>query len=510
MLNILNGSQAAKLDKITIENGTASEVLIERAANAVIDYILSELDEVENIFLVAGPGNNGADAVKMHSILKENGKLGAEILLLKETEEEAFTAYKNSIENSDLIVDAIFGTGLNRDVEGKYAAAIEMINRYHAEGKKVLSVDIPSGINSDDGRVMGVAVEADYCVVIEHLKYGHVLYPGRAYCGETETVAIGLDLTACNENDLGLTAFAFERADVKKYLPVRMPDSNKGSYGRQLIIAGSDFMPGAAVLAAKAAYRTGSGHVTVCSGERTLMQVVNSVPEVILLSDEVQPDYGLYDSVVIGPGLSRSENTVRKMKSVMDFTITSIMTRRDGNGMTVFIIDADGINILAEEMDKKRIIGPEKRLRYLRDELPESTVFTPHKKELSRLLDIPMEELKKSLTDVAEMISKHSTQIFVLKDAATIVVSKGRKYVNMSGNDGLSTAGAGDVLTGIIASFTAKTTGAEDLFIKTCLAVYIHGLAGERVSKRFSTYGVLAGDLPKAAAKCLADIIRGW
>ena len=508
MLNILNSEQAKKLDEYTIEKGTSNGILINNAAGELMYFIKENFPEAKKVYSFGGPGFNGADVVKLTLMLKLNGVADAEVLDLKMATEEDVLAAEESAEDADIIVDGIFGTGLNREAEGKYKTAIEAINRLHEKGKTVIAVDIPSGINCSDGKVMGTAVRADYTVTFQNLKYGHVLFPGKAYCGKTVCLPIGLDMSGIDSEGFGTAAFCFEKDDVKKMLPKRRPDSNKGSFGRQLIIAGSDYMPGAAVLAAKAAYRTGSGPVTVCSGERTLMQVVSSVPEAILLSDRKAPDFGLYDAVVIGPGLSKTEETVKKIKSIMDYTITSVMSRLDGEGKTVFIIDADGINIIAEEMDRKRILGPERRLRYLMEEFPEQTVFTPHKKEMSRLFGIPMEELRQGLTELSDMIEKHASQIFVLKDAATIVVTKGRKYINTSGNDGLSTAGSGDVLTGIMASFTAKSKNKEELFERACLAVYLHGLAGEKASDKFSNYGVLAGDLPEAAAVCLAELVK--
>lgn len=531
MEKILTGKQALLLDKYTIENGTDSETLIGRAATALADTICSEevisltaksLDKMK-VLCIAGPGNNGADAVCLAEILTERG-IHADTLKVGKNADDSTIKGLDAISDYDVIADGLFGVGLNRNPEGSFALAIEKINAAHDSGTVVIAVDIPSGVSADDGKVFGNAVKADISVTFGYRKCGHVLYPGREYCGKIYVRDIGFDKTFFDIYKSGkdksdakepVIAETIEEADVAGLLPKRFPNSNKGSYGHVLLICGSQNMPGAAVLASKAAYRCGAGHVTVCSDPSTLETVVKIVPETVLADEKEIINISLkdaekmldkYDSVLIGPGIGKSSIANLKLKQ---------LTEARSAGSKATVIDADGINLLAELLNEaapKESIGVEqnirKRLDILAKMLPENTVFTPHRKELSRLLLIPMEMLNNGNKWLADIIAESTHQIFVLKEASTIVATLGKVYINTTGNSGLAKAGSGDVLAGMLAALAAQADSHERLVELTVLAVNVHGAAGDLAKEEFSEYGVMASELPEFAAKVIKKFLR--
>ncbi len=505
MFGIIDGKQARKIDKATIESGVSSDLLIERAAYAVFDAFKDLKCRKEKVLLFAGTGNNGADAERLYKIFCINNISSKFIKVDKKGKSDVY-----NIEDYDVIVDGLLGTGINRNVEGVFLQCIKDINLARKKSAFVIAIDIPSGISSDDGRILGCAVKADLTVTFEYCKYGHFLYPGKSYCGRIEYHDIGL-LHRKIVKGLGLTADFFTNQDIALLLPKRFGNSNKGSYGHLLIVAGCRQMPGAAILAAKAAYRSGSGHVTVMSDESVLNTLALAVPEAVHMnfadiSDEGQGGavkmadiYDDYDSILIGPGLGKGKDARAKLDAVLD---CARMKKKN----TCFIIDADAINILAEKLDELHVFTIEERLAWLNDILPERTVLTPHRKELSRLLAISMNRLEEGNKWLADIITKKSRLVFVLKEGSTMVASKEMLYVNVSGNNGMSTAGSGDVLAGMICSLCSGSGNRKALFYKTCLAVYIHGLAGDLVKEKYSVYGLMAGDLPDAAAEVINSI----
>ena len=275
MFGVIDGRQARIIDKATIESGVSSELLIERAALAVFDAYKALNCRKEKVLLFAGTGNNGADAERLYRIFCINNITSK---LIKVNADVISDEY--NIEEYDVIIDGLLGTGINRKVEGVFLQCIKDINLARKKSAFVISIDIPSGISSDDGKIMGCAVKADLTITFEYCKYGHFMHPGKSYCGRTEYHDIGL-LHRNVVKGLGLTADFFTNQDIALLLPRRFDNSNKGSYGHQLIVAGCRHMPGAAILAAKAAYRSGSGHVTVMSDETVLNILALAVPEAV-------------------------------------------------------------------------------------------------------------------------------------------------------------------------------------------------------------------------------------
>lgn len=506
--------------------------LMERAAMEVVAVMKNRILLTDRILAVCGPGNNGGDGVAAGRILYLQGYHVA--ILFIGNEEKSSAAMKiqlekarnigipfensNKLHEYNIIIDAIFGVGLSREVTGKYKEIIQSIND---NDQTVYSVDVPSGISSDDGKVMNVAIKADETITFGHQKLGLLLYPGAEYAGNITVADIGFPKEATNE--ALLHTFYYEPEDLLK-LPPRKNYSNKGTYGKVLIIAGCKGMSGAAYLSAKAAYRTGSGLVRVLTSEENRIILQTSLPEAIFssydeenLNKEKQQEKILEalrwaTVIVIGPGLGLSKEAAE----LVDFVLM--------NANVPLIVDADGITLLANKLDyllsfnepsdflqhkdkiqKQCTILEEttrKRLNCLSGLLKEDTILTPHLKELSRLIGVTVTEITNNLIDTAHQCSYNNELIYAIKDARSIVTQSNKSYINVSGNNGMATGGSGDVLTGIIAAFIAQGMAAYDA---ACLGIYVHGLAGDTAANEMGFYSLMASDIVNSIEK----VIRG-
>lgn len=503
---ILDAWSAGYVDKYTIEEcDVPGEVLMERAAQALVKEIVKRYDNSSKVLCVAGKGNNGGDAVVAAGLLRERG-YNVETIEIKNINSEDYFEKINDY-GYEVVVDGIFGIGLNKPVQGVYLSAVKYINQCGEHGSKVYAVDIASGINSSTGDVMGTCVKADYTVTFGYKKVGHVVYPGRDCTGELSVHDIGFcDKALENSEVVNRLVYGFDNPyEALKYLPERKSDSNKGSYGRVLVVAGSDEMPGACILASKSALRSGCGLVTACSSEKALNAVVVAVPEVILKNNEEKIQFENFTACLIGPGLGKSSQSKMLVENVIiNYKNIEGNGLPEHNGFKGLVIDADAINILAEKMNELGINKRDERLEYIENNLPDNTVFTPHKKELSRLFNVPMDELE-SLIYTAQWLRNRTNKVFILKDAATIVVGRNKLYINQTGNNGMSTAGAGDVLAGIIVSFIAQQS---DIFTAACVGVCLHGHAGDKARDKYSEYGVIAGDISDAIAEVMNTCIK--
>ena len=349
----------------------------------------------------------------------------------------------------------------------------------------VVAVDIASGINADNGQIMGVAVKADYTVTFGYKKTGIMFYPGATYSGSVEVVNAGFvpQNVLHNKVDGFGSTFTYSDDDIDR-LVVRTSDSNKGTYGRTLIIAGSKNMGGAAVLSASAAYRSGTGLVKVLTHEVNKTPVLVRMPECLIatyqdnmpLAAELQKDFAWAKSIAVGPGLSMNGVAAEITKCVLEINDK------------VRILDADALNIIAaENIDFK-------------GNTDGNIIVTPHLMEMSRLTGESVADIKKDLVQCAKKFAKEHQCICVLKDARTVVTDGMDVYINSTGNDGMSTGGSGDVLTGLMAGFTAMGI---DAFEAACLAVYVHGKAGDIAALKRGKAGMTASDIANAAADAL-------
>lgn len=519
----VNSKEAKLIDSYTInELKIPDAVLMERAAYETAAVMKKSITKDDHILTVCGPGNNGGDGIAAGRILYLQGYHVA--ILFVGDENKASAGLKaqmeiavnlgiplencNKLPEYNIIIDAIFGVGLSRPVIGEFE---EIINKINEEDSTVFSVDIPSGISSDNGQVLNTAVRADHTITFGHQKLGLLLYPGAEYAGQITVADIGFPGIATEHANPG--TFYYEKEDLKR-LPARNNYSNKGTFGKVLIIAGSKGMSGAACLSAKAAYRTGAGLVKVLTSKENRIIVQTSLPEALFAAyddccDESENDQRILsdltwaDVIVIGPGLGLSRNA----EKLLDIVIKNVKVP--------VVIDADGINLLAGMLDQTDLLkqsnNPREsvtisetirhRLDQLSSILGEQTILTPHLMELSRLLRVPVSDIVNNLVDTAIQCSYNKKLIYAIKDARSIVVSNERKYINVSGNNGMATGGSGDVLTGIIAALTAQGMMPYEA---ACLAVYIHGLAGDEAALEKGPYSMMAGDI----VNCIDKVVQ--
>lgn len=524
MRYLVTGKEMKAIDMRSIHDyGIPSLVLMERAALAVTveaerllkpdaDFRCSS-QKCENNCVLAGKrvwvfcgfGNNGADGVAVARMLQLKG-VGTSVILPSaegamsaEMEVQLEIARKLGIPvfgsedfipgTCDLIIDAVFGIGLTRPVEGVYAEMIQMINEHAGKNQiPVVSVDIPSGISSDTGAVMGSAVQADVTVTFGEMKLGQALFPGREACGKLIVADIGF--VPEDKETASIHGLAHTKEDLYT-IPKRKAYSHKGSYGKILVIAGSKNMAGAAYFTAKAAYRTGAGLVKVLTTEENRTIIQEKLPEAILAtydSDwalheteafkeyiEKQTDWA--DVVVLGPGLGMEEYARILVETVLS------------NAYVPIILDADAINLAA-------------RYPYLKQYFTENIILTPHLSECARLTGRSIDEIKENLIASAKGVAEEYGATCILKDAATVTARKdGAVFVNLSGTPAMAKGGSGDVLCGVIAGLLAV---GMDESQAASLGVYIHGLAGETAEIKYGTHSVLASEL----ADCVAEVIN--
>lgn len=494
MRYLLTGGQMKAADTYTIETiGIPSMVLMERAALQTVACMEAEKLDFGRVLVVCGPGNNGGDGYAAARLLHLKGChvelffVGNENARSAENARQAAIAAHYQIpvisklekKEYSVVIDALFGTGLKREITGAYRDALEAVNEL--SGFKV-AVDIPSGIHDTDGTVMGIAFRADLTVALAFEKRGLVFCGGNEYAGKIVTADIGITPEAV-EQEPYLT-YCFEKEDLYSGFPKRKKNSHKGSYGKLLLIAGSKGMSGAAYLSAKAAYAVGAGLVQIYTHAENRIVLQQLLPEAIVTTYEAFEPETLErllhwaDLAVIGCGLGKSETAVQLVEQAV--------TSSD----VPCVIDADGLNILSEHMEW---------LERARQEI----VLTPHMKEMTRLLHCEMETLLENRMEKLIWLVEQYPVVCVLKDARTLAAEKGREvYLNLSGNAAMAKGGSGDVLAGVIAGIMAQKTGGYEA---ARLGVYLHGLAGDCAKERKGSYSVLAGDIIDGISEVLKE-----
>lgn len=501
---LVDSRQMKQCDKNTIEHfGVPSLLLMERAALSVVEeidlYFSQKCKQTEKkVLLVCGCGNNGGDGLAIARILWQRGykitivmpKESRKLSLEAKTQIEILYRYGISMEDTipekefDVIVDALFGVGLTRNLEGINKEYITCINKMR--GLKI-AVDIPSGIHADTGEVMGVGFYADITITFAFAKLGLLLYPGTEYAGKVLVKEIGIDRHSFLEEKPML--YCLEKSDFIN-LPVRKDYSNKGSYGKVLTIAGHKNMAGAAFLSGKASYVVGSGMVRIFTEETNRIILQQSLPEAILttyekeIKQEVLKDLLLKalnwaTVVVVGPGLGLGETAEFLVRTTLEYAKIPV------------ILDADGLNLITEHLEWLKTA-----------EAP--IIVTPHLGEMARLIKKSIIDIQKQLLQVAQNFSKEYNVTCILKDARSITAwPNGITFINTSGNNGMATAGAGDVLTGILAGLIAQGMEVEKA---APMGVYLHGVAADKQMEEVGTYGMMAQDIIKGISKVLKSI----
>lgn len=502
MKYILTAEQMKAADgRMIHEIGIPSLVLMERAALQCVAAMKEEQIDLSYALVVCGSGNNGGDGFAVARLLAEEGKrvdvcFAGKLESRSEETKQQMHILENlgvSVGNTlpekeySVIIDAVFGIGLCRNIEGHYQNVIEQMNRY--QGYKV-AIDTPSGISADTGEVLGCAFRADLTVTFAYAKAGQVFFPGSEYAGKVLVKDIGItDPGFENRDDL---YFMLEKQDVISRMPERKPDSNKGSYGRVLLIAGSRGMSGAAYLSAHAAYMVGAGLVRIYTEESNRQILQQLLPEAIITTyDEMAldcfrelPDLLQWaDVVCIGCGLGISEYSRRLFKMTLE------MNRKP------CVIDADGLNLLAEFTEEERRKWARQKEQY---------VLTPHMKEMSRLTGYPVAELKNHRNALLREFVEKMQVVCAMKDSRTLVAACGHPtFLNSSGNAAMAKAGSGDVLAGTIAGLMAQNLPTFDAAV---LGVYLHGLAGDTAREECGSYSVLAEDLIRGLGRTLKTL----
>lgn len=506
MQYIIDAEEAREIDRISIEEiGIPSMVLMEKAALAVAECVKSSICPQDKVLAVCGMGNNGGDGVAAARLLWEDGYF-VTVCLIGEREKASEEMHQQLtiVENLgirvctglpageyNVILDALFGIGLCREVTGEFADVIHWMNDQDAVR---FAVDIPSGIHASTGEVLSTAVCADFTVTFGTNKRGLVLFPGCSYGGEVVVADIGFPKQAVEK--VAPRSYTLTREDVVTRMPSRISRSNKGSYGKVLVIAGSRQISGACYLCAAAAYRMGCGLVKVITAEENGLVIKSKLPEALVktydshldysqpeprqkLSQWIQQEIQWATSIVIGPGIGMEEPAELLLMQVLQERNKSI------------VIDADGLNLLAKHREFFRE-GEEGRWKI---HLPENIILTPHLTEMTRLVHVELPVLQAKIMEEALCsISRADGQILVLKDARTIVTDGSGVYINTTGNNALSTGGSGDVLSGMIAGLLAQGMKPKSAAI---LAVCFHGMAAEKYLEIGGRYSMLASDILK-------------
>ncbi|HVA68892.1 MAG TPA: NAD(P)H-hydrate dehydratase [Candidatus Binataceae bacterium] len=518
-MKLLDAAQSRELDRLSQRKyGIRSFDLMTRAGAAVAAAVLGRWP-VEarraDVIIVAGKGNNGGDGFVAARRLIADG-VAARVILLAETAAlkgdaaracgEFRAAGGRVIESvteaqlksafgerpAGVVIDAIFGTGLNAEVRGLARRAIELVN---SAGVPIASVDIASGVNSDSGAVMGAAVRASLSVTFGVAKYGHVSYPGAAHCGELEIAEIGFAPEAVAE--VGSHGRFFEDADARALLKPRAPDSHKGGNGHVLVIAGSRGKSGAAVLASRGALRTGAGLVTAAIPESIAAIVAGAQAE--LMTEPLADSGGAFDgaratamlaaiidsinAIAAGPGIGQSEGA----RAVVEWLIDEASAPR-----RPILFDADALNLIAK-------LGVD-RLRRARGPV----VLTPHPGEMARLVESTAAAVNTDRIGAARGLAGRTGASVLLKGARTVIAAPdGRIAVNSTGNPGMGTGGMGDVLSGIVGALMGQ--GIEP-FDALSLGAFLHGRAADLLAARVGRIGYLAGDVADEMPRALASV----
>ena len=508
-MKLLSVDQMKALDAYNIEKeGGSSLELMERASRAVVDEIVTLLPSTNTrIVVFAGSGNNGGDGL---AIARQLGRGGykVEVYLLntlhalsdncqqnKKRLEESKNVVLHEItaqldlpqlDSDDWIIDAIFGIGLNRQLTGGYKQLVEFINK---SGNKVVAVDMPSGmigVSQSDGdeEEEVVAVKADYTFTFHCMKPRMLLSDSQQYLGEIKVLDIGLDDSHIDYSSNRFTITGQQEAQAM--LKPRDEYGNKGTFGYGLLLAGSRGMAGAAMLAGRAAYRSGLGKLCVHTAGANLPVLQAALPEAIVEPDKNEKfisehccNNNNYAAVAVGPGLGQNAESEEMFLSLLKHCKKPL------------IIDADGLNILAKQNNWAQL-------------LPKGTILTPHPKEWGRLINKAVNSTAQ-VHLAMECCQKHGIYIVLKGHYTAVCTPEGRVFFNTSGNSGMATAGSGDALTGILLALRCQGYSAE---VACRLGVWIHGYAGECASQELTEYSVVTSDIINNLGKAFKSLIN--
>ena len=522
-MRVLTAAEARAFDRWAIDElAVPALVLMENAALALAEAIATDFGEARRVAIFCGPGNNGGDGLALaRQLLTRGYEVGlflaafgrplsddcARQLAICRAMDLAIFELGNdwresaaSAATADLVVDALFGTGLERPLRAPYAALVEWLNELPLPR---LAVDIPSGLDAGRAHPIGVAIRADATVTFAAPKVAHLLLPAAEWVGELSVADLGVpfDLSPCADGDLEVLT----SEELAHGLPARAAAAHKGEFGHVLLVAGSRGKAGAAILAARGAVRGGAGLVSVATVDAAWAALASAVPEAMSLPIPEEAGGGLpfaalarliaaaqeRDVLAVGPGLGQSPGTFRLVRSLVL-----------GAGGVPVVLDADGLNAFASSRAPKGTKGggarrPESGGLEQLAQRRAPTILTPHPGELARLLGCSTAEVEGDRLTSVRRAAERSGAIVVLKGARTLIAQpSGEVAINTTGNPGMASGGSGDVLTGLLA---ARLAQGDDPVFAAQLAVHLHGLAGD--------LALAAGVAPAVPAGSLADYL---
>jgi NAD(P)H-hydrate epimerase len=494
-MRLLTKEQARELDRIAIKQmGIPGVDLMGKAGSAVAEYAQNLIAGIHNpkVAIICGKGNNAGDGYKAALALQKVG-VNPQIFIIpdkKEIKGDSLFFYKKCVKENialvhsmdppkqkfDLIIDAVFGTGFKGEFRTPIVEFVKWIN---SQNTLILSIDIPSGVNANNGNIAENAISADTTITMGLTKVGMTLEPGKSHCGEIVSVDIGFpDIY----DELTGMKFRIENEDLAyKYLEAPDVNTYKHRQGKLLIIAGSSGMTGAAILASLGAIRSGTGLVTTCAPKSINNIYETNIIEGLTVSceddgkgyftnknyDEIEKYFDWSDTILIGPGLGQNGLTKELVKRIVT------------NYTKPLVIDADGLNCFAENFE-------------LFNEIKSDYIITPHYGELARLLNTNTLKISDNLIEYLQKFMDGFSGTLVAKNAPTLIAHKNNVVVNSTGNQGLATGGTGDVLSGVIASFVAQGI---PISVAAELGVFIHGKAADFFAERKGYRGMIASDI---------------
>ena len=501
-MKLFTCKQIAGIDRLTMDLEPIESIsLMERASFKVADWLVSNIDNARPVYLFAGPGNNGGDVLAIARMLAcsnlnctvylagfERGLQGDPAINWKRLEEQNRVVLKKidsedsipEISSDTIVIDGLFGSGLNKPLERLAKKIVQQINQ---SGATVVSIDIPSGLFGEDNTQNNPSgiIRASHTLTFQFPKLSFLFPENAQFIGDWTVLPIGLHPEAINKTE---SKFYFlTKTFISEKIRKRGKFSHKGTYGHALLIAGSYGKMGASVLASRACLRSGTGLLTSHIPQQgyEIMQI--SVPEAMISIDPSEtifselPDLSIYSAIGTGPGLGKKTETQQAVKALLQ--------AKPGK----LVLDADALNILSENQDWCGL-------------LPENAILTPHPKEFERLVGTSQnsfERLQKQL-----LFSATNKVIVVLKGAHTsITLPDGSAFFNGTGNPGMATAGSGDVLTGIVLGLLAQNYSPKDAAL---IGVYLHGLAGDLAATEFGEYSLVAGDIISHLGKAFLSL----
>jgi len=508
---VLTSQAQREVDRSAEAAGASSEVLMESAGRSAAEVILERAD-FKRPLVVVGRGGNGGDALVVARHLFESGADVTALALCRPEDLSPPTALmarrleevapgrlrflakdlgplEELLPECDGVIDGLFGSGLDRPLAGRDAEAAALINE---AGRETVSLDLPSGLPSDQGTLLGEAVEADLTIAIEFLKPAHLLFPARSFCGEIAVARVAYPAEVLER--LVPLARVLTQTGAAALLPTRRPDGHKGTFGHVLVVAGSRGMSGAAILCARGALRVGAGLVTIACPASIQPIVATALPEALTLglpeeaggvgsgaADALRPALEAASVLAIGPGLGRSQAASELVGAILERSNVPL------------VLDADALFALASHRDwLKRAAG--------------RAVLTPHPGEMARLVDRSIDEIDAHRIETARRFAQEHGVVLLLKGRPTAIgLPDGEVFLNETGNTGLAKGGSGDVLAGLIAGLLANGASPADA---AALGAYVHGATADLLAREIPERSMLPSDLVEALPLALAEIER--